>query len=78
MTDKLPPETTLGSMLRSRPPKEQVVLIDRLLADPELALKARLPLPRLRSALIVDLIEEAKAEKARSHCDQNDLRSIET
>lgn len=63
MTDKLPSKTSIGSMLRSLPPKEQVVVIDRALADPKLDLKAVLPLRRLRSALMVDLIDQARGER---------------
>ena len=51
-------------MLRSLPPKEQVVVIDRVLADPKLDLKAVLPLRRLRSALMVDLIDQAQTPPA--------------
>jgi len=56
-------KTSIGSMLRSRPPKEQVVIIDRLLADPKLSGRARLPLQQLRSVLMFNLIKQAHSRE---------------
>lgn len=63
MIHELPLRISIGAMLRPLPPKEQVVRIDRLLKDPKLPGKARLPLEELRSALMVDLIDAARREK---------------
>ena len=47
-------------MLKLRPAKEQIVLIDRFLQDPKLPGNQRLPLEQLRSFLMVDL-EDTRA-----------------
>lgn len=46
---------TISSLLHGRPAREQVVLIDRMLADESLTLGMQLTLQRLRSALVAGI-----------------------
>lgn len=56
-----PQKPTLDSILKSRTPIEQMALLDRMLADPELPAKARVPLQDLRSLAKVRAVDAARA-----------------